>query len=78
MYVAITRAENQLFTRHCLKRRRGKEWHSCERSRFIAEMGADHLQFGGEKRDTAGNRAQGSASPAALKSFLVKPQSTAG
>ncbi|HVK55906.1 MAG TPA: UvrD-helicase domain-containing protein [Burkholderiales bacterium] len=77
MYVAITRARNQLFVSHCLKRRRGQEWRPCEPSRFINEMGADDLHFSGEKRDAAGSRAEGSANLAALKALLNKPQNTA-
>ena len=78
MYVAITRARMQLFISHCLKRRRAQEWHPCEPSRFIAEMGSDDLQFSGEKRDAASSRAEGSASLAALKALLTKPQDAAG
>ena len=74
MYVAITRAQKQLFISHCLQRRRGKEWQRCEPSRFIAEMGADNLQFSGEKRDPAASHAEGTASLAALRAFLSTKQ----
>ena len=70
MYVAITRARQQLFVSHALKRRRGQEWQSCEPSRFIAEMGADDLHMNGENRDAAASRISGSANLAALKSML--------
>ncbi|MFL6624339.1 MAG: UvrD-helicase domain-containing protein [Sulfurifustis sp.] len=79
MYVAITRARKQLFVSHCLKRRQGKEWHPCEPSRFIAEMGADNVRTSGEKRDPAASQAQGRASLDALKALLsTKQQEPAG
>ncbi len=74
MYVAITRAKQQLFVSHCLKRRRGKEWETCEPSRFIAEMGADNVQVSGEKRDPAASHAAGTANLAALKALLSTKQ----
>ena len=74
MYVAITRAQKQLFISHCQKRRRGKEWHACEPSRFIGEMGADNLQFSGDKRDPAASHADGLANLAALKALLSTKQ----
>ncbi|MES2355746.1 MAG: UvrD-helicase domain-containing protein [Pseudomonadota bacterium] len=76
MYVAVTRARNQLFISHCLKRRRGQDWRPCEPSRFIAEMGAEDLQFSGEKRDAVESRAEGSANLAALKALLGGKQKT--
>ena len=71
MYVAITRARRQLFVSHCLKRRRGKEWHTGEPSRFIAEMGADNVQMSGEKRDPAASHAEGLNNLAALRALLT-------
>ncbi|MBI3902004.1 MAG: UvrD-helicase domain-containing protein [Nitrosomonadales bacterium] len=38
MYVGITRAQRSLHISYCIKRKRGKEWASCEPSRFIAEL----------------------------------------
>ena len=72
MYVAITRARQQLFVSHALKRRRGQEWQVCEPSRFIAEMGKDDLRMTGENRDATASRATGSANLTALKSLLGK------
>jgi len=74
MYVAITRARTQLFVSHCLKRRRGKEWHSCEPSRFIAEMGADNVRLNGAKRDPAASQAEGLNNIAALRALLAGKQ----
>jgi ATP-dependent DNA helicase Rep len=79
MYVAITRARKQLYVSHCQKRRRGKEWSSCEPSRFIAEMGADNVQISGEKRDPDASKAEGLANLAALRASLAaKPQEPVG
>jgi hypothetical protein len=41
MYVGITRAERSLAISYCERRKAGKEWRTCEPSRFIAEMGDD-------------------------------------
>jgi len=69
MYVAITRARRELHVSHCLKRRRGKEWQTCEPSRFIAEMGDEAVRVAGEKRE-ANDRSEGTASIAALRAML--------
>jgi ATP-dependent DNA helicase Rep len=74
MYVAITRARKQLFVSYCQKRRRGKEWHACEPSRFIAEMGADNVQNSGAARDPEASKADGLANLAALKALLSSKQ----
>lgn len=74
MYVAITRARKQLFVSHCQKRKRGKEWQTCEPSRFIPEMGADNVQVSGEKRDPAASQAEGINNLASLKALLAKKQ----
>ncbi len=76
MYVAITRARRELHVSHCLKRRRAKEWQSCEPSRFIAEMGTEAVQAAGAKRD-ANDRTEGTASIAALRAML-QPEKTPG
>jgi len=47
MYVGITRAERSLQISYCTKRRRGKEWASCEPSRFIGELPQSELVFSG-------------------------------
>ena len=77
MYVAITRARRELHVSHCLKRRRAKEWQSCEPSRFIAEMGNEAVRVAGDKRE-ANDRAEGTASIAALRALLQQPEKTPG
>ena len=77
MYVAITRARRQLFLSYCQKRRRGKEWQTCEPSRFIAEMGAENLYTSGERRDVAESRAEGLENLAALRALLATKQADA-
>src|SRR5690606_10034713 len=41
MYVGITRAQRSLNLTWCERRKSGKEFRTCEPSRFIAEMGGD-------------------------------------
>ena len=41
MYVGITRAQRSLNITWCERRKSGKEFRTCEPSRFIAEMGGD-------------------------------------
>lgn len=43
MYVGITRAERELTISYCEERRVGGELRKTERSRFISEMGSDHI-----------------------------------
>jgi ATP-dependent DNA helicase Rep len=76
MYVAVTRARKQLFVTYCQKRRRGKEWQTCEPSRFIAELGAEATNAA-VKRDPD-DRSDGIASLAALKALLAKPGNATG
>ncbi len=47
MYVGITRAERSLQISYCTKRKRGKEWASCEPSRFVTELPQEDLVFAG-------------------------------
>jgi ATP-dependent DNA helicase Rep len=47
MYVGITRAQRSLHISYCIKRRRGKEWATCEASRFIKELPAGEVVFAG-------------------------------
>ncbi len=47
MYVGITRAQRSLQISYCIKRRRGKEWQSCEASRFLKELPADDVILAG-------------------------------
>jgi len=47
MYVGITRAQRSLQISYCIKRRRGKEWQSCEPSRFIKELPQQEVVYSG-------------------------------
>ena len=47
MYVGITRAERSLQISYCTKRKQGKEWQTCEASRFLQELPADELIYSG-------------------------------
>lgn len=47
MYVGITRAQRSLHISYCIKRRQGKEWRTCEASRFLKELPADDVVFAG-------------------------------
>ncbi len=70
MYVGITRAQRSLHLSWCERRKQGKEWRTCEPSRFIAEMG-DDLKFSGGTRDAAPpDKAAGRARLAQFKALL--------
>ena len=70
MYVGITRAERSLHLSWCKRRKQGKEWRTCEPSRFIAEMG-DDLKFSGEQQENAPqDKAAGRAKLAQFKALL--------
>jgi ATP-dependent DNA helicase Rep len=47
MYVGITRAQRSLQISYCSKRRQGKEWRSCEPSRFLQELPQDEVVYSG-------------------------------
>lgn len=47
MYVGITRAQRSLHISYCIKRKRGKEWATCEPSRFIKELPQQDVVFAG-------------------------------
>lgn len=72
MYVAITRAKKSLSLSYCLKRKRGKEWVSCEPSRFIAELVQEDLRFSGRRAEPEQNKTEGTARLAQLKAMLKK------
>ncbi len=73
MYVGITRAEHSLHLSWCERRKQGKEWRTCEPSRFIAEMG-DDLKLSGGKHETVPDKAAGRAKLAQFKALLEKKQ----
>ncbi|MDH4285528.1 MAG: ATP-binding domain-containing protein, partial [Gallionellaceae bacterium] len=47
MYVGITRTQRSLHISYCTKRRQGKEWATCEPSRFIAELPQEEVTYSG-------------------------------
>jgi ATP-dependent DNA helicase Rep len=73
MYVGITRAQRSLHISYCIKRKRGKEWATCEASRFIKELPEGDVIFAGAV--PAGNapevsKEEGKAKLARLKAML--------
>jgi ATP-dependent DNA helicase Rep len=73
MYVGITRAQRSLHLSYCIKRKRGKEWATCEASRFIKELPEGDVIFAGAV--PAGNtpevsKEEGKAKLARLKAML--------
>ncbi len=47
MYVGITRAQRSLQISYCAKRKQGKEWQTCEPSRFLQELPQDQVVYSG-------------------------------
>jgi ATP-dependent DNA helicase Rep len=73
MYVGITRAQRSLQISYCNKRKQGKEWQSCEASRFIKEMPADDMIFAGAQASGSTpevSKDEGMAKLARLKAML--------
>jgi ATP-dependent DNA helicase Rep len=73
MYVGITRAQRSLQISYCNKRRRGKEWHNCEASRFLKELPTDDVIFAGavpEGNAPEVSKDEGMAKLARLKAML--------
>lgn len=73
MYVGITRAQRSLHISYCIKRKRGKEWATCEASRFIKELPEGDIIFAGAV--PTGNapevsKEEGKAKLARLKAML--------
>ena len=73
MYVGITRAQRSLHISYCTKRRRGKEWQSCEPSRFLKELPAAEVIYSGALQNgsaPAVSKDEGVARLARLKAML--------
>jgi ATP-dependent DNA helicase Rep len=73
MYVGITRAQRSLQISFCAKRKRGKEWASCEPSRFISELPQSEIIYAGlnpGSSATAVSKEEGMSKLAQLKSML--------
>ncbi len=76
MYVGITRAQRSLQISYCIKRKQGKEWKTCEASRFLKELPTDDLVYAGSQpAGTAPEitKDEGKARLARLKSMLGQP-----
>lgn len=69
MYVGITRAQRSLNLTWCERRKSGKEFRTCEPSRFIAEMGGD-LRMNDRKTAKPVSKAEGKARLAGLMAML--------
>ncbi|NEX20996.1 UvrD-helicase domain-containing protein [Thiorhodococcus mannitoliphagus] len=70
-YVGITRAQRALTFTLTSRRRRYGEWIRSEPSRFLTELPADQLDWGGERSDTPENRkARGMSHLHMLKGIL--------
>ncbi|MDD5181020.1 MAG: UvrD-helicase domain-containing protein [Gallionellaceae bacterium] len=73
MYVGITRAQRSLQVSYCIKRKQGKEWKSCEPSRFLEELPADEIVHSGIPRAGSApqvNKKEGMEKLARLKAML--------
>ncbi|MDD2915746.1 MAG: 3'-5' exonuclease [Gallionella sp.] len=74
MYVGITRAERSLQISYCNRRKRGKDWHACEPSRFLEEMPEGELVYAGGHKEAAPtvSKDEGMDKLARLKAMLNK------
>jgi ATP-dependent DNA helicase Rep len=78
MYVGLTRAQYSLQVSYCERRKQGKEWRSCEPSRFINEisaMGDEDIRWTNTQSATP-DRATGAARLAQLKEMLASKPPT--
>jgi len=71
MYVAVTRAQRTFTISYCEKRKRAREMQSCEPSRFIHELGSEHVRSKQSAADPAAAKQQGNARLAQLKAMLA-------
>ncbi len=69
MYVGITRAQRSLNITWCERRKAGKDYRSCEASRFIAEMGED-VHSNDRKNSAPVSKEEGRARVADLLAML--------
>ena len=72
MYVGITRAERSLQISYCNRRKRGKDWHACEPSRFLGEMPETELVHAGGQAVPTVSKNDGMDKLARLKAMLNK------
>ena len=71
MYVAVTRAQRTFTISYCEKRKRARESQSCEPSRFINELGSEHVRSKHSVTDPATAKQQGNDRLAQLKAMLA-------
>jgi len=71
MYVAVTRAQQTFTVSYCEKRKRARELQSCEPSRFIVELGSEHVRNQQSAQDPAAAKKDGNARLAQLKAMLA-------
>ncbi|HJV24239.1 MAG TPA: UvrD-helicase domain-containing protein [Aromatoleum sp.] len=69
MYVGITRAQRSLNITWCERRKAGKEFRTCDPSRFIAEMGGD-IKMNDRKTNAPVSKEEGRARVANLMAML--------
>jgi ATP-dependent DNA helicase Rep len=75
MYVGITRAQRSLNITWCERRKAGKEFRTCEPSRFIAEMGGD-IRMNDRKNSAPVSKEEGRARLANLMAMLEAKDGT--
>jgi len=71
MYVAVTRAQQTFTVSYCENRKRARELQSCEPSRFIVELGSEHVRNQQSAQDPAAAKKDGNARLAQLKAMLA-------
>ncbi len=71
MYVAVTRAQLSFTISYCEKRKRARDWQSCEPSRFIDELGSEHVRSRKTAADPIAAKADGNARLTQIKAMLA-------
>ena len=75
MYVAVTRAQLTFTISYCEKRKRAREMQSCEPSRFINELGNEHVRNKQSAADPVAAKQHGNDRLAQLKAMLANKTS---
>ena len=76
MYVAVTRAQLTFTISYCEKRKRAREMQSCEPSRFINELGSEHVRTKQSVTDPVAAKQHGNDRLAQLKAMLASKTPT--
>ena len=71
MYVAVTRAQLTFTISYCEHRKRAREMQSCEPSRFIHELGSEHVRSKQSVADPVAAKQHGNDRLAQLKALLA-------